>query len=553
MNTSFGSWAMVLILYALPGLGQANETLRLLQGERQEQQRRQLDQRLRQLQRAPTPTPTPETDAPAPAAAPQCWRPAGLSLSGNQRIAAPAIVAVVKPLLRACMGSAEINAVLRAITALYLDAGYPTSRPYLARQPADGEPLEILIVEGFVEAIEVSAADLPLSLAHAFPGLLGEPLQLRQLEQGMDQLNRLRAFDLGVDIEPGEREGGSRLLLSPRSRPSRWQLGARLDDRGNPATGRRLGHFSLGLDSPLQRNDHFGLNLTHSLPQGRAYKRAVSVSYQLPYGPWSLAVSSSRQDHRAPLGQRRGAALGRSGAHAIKLERTLWRNGRGLLGGHLQASHKRYDSEISDFYTWVQAARVDSLEAGLGAMWLDQGVWTAGLSYARGLGPGKQPHRGAPQPAFEKYRASLGRHRAGQWLGQPWQLNSQLDIQYSPNLLPALEHLLLTDNGAVRGFRQVAVSVGNGAFWHSSLSLPRPLGHGVSLTAQLGLDLGWAHHPAHFGAPHGSRQRLAGASLGASLQWRQARLALDYQRALHDSATTRLEPGFWSSEWSVAF
>lgn len=550
MNTFSWPWAVVLALCALPCPGQASETLRLLQGEQQEQQRRQLDQRLRQLQRSPAPPAEP--GPPTPAAEPRCWRVSGLSLSGNQRIAGPAIAAAVRPLMRSCLGSAGINAVLRAITALYLEAGYPTSRPYLARQPADGEPLEILIVEGFVEAIEVSVADLPLSLEHAFPGLLGEPLRLRQLEQGMDQLNRLRAFDLAVDIEPGELEGGSRLLLSPRSRPSRWQLGASLDDRGNPNTGRRLGHFSLGLDSPLQRNDHLGLHLTHSLPQGHAYKRAASVNYQLPYGPWSLSLSSSRQNHRAPLGQRHGAALGRSGAHAVKLERTLWRDGQGLLGGHVQASHKRYDSEISDFFTWVQAARVNSLEAGLNGLWLDHGVWTAGLSYARGLGPGSQGYRGAPQPGFEKYRASLGRHRAGQVLGQAWQLNSQLEIQYSHAPLPALEHLLLTDQGAVRGFRQVSVSIGNGAFWHSSLSLPRPLGGGASLTPQVGLDLGWAHHPRSFGAPHGRRQRLVGASLGARLQWRQARLGLEYQRALRDSAATRLERGFWSTEWSIA-
>lgn len=65
-----------------------------------------------------------------------------------------------------------------------------------------------MIVEGFIESIEITDQGLPLSLGNAFPGTLGRPLHLPDLEQGLDQLNRLRAYDLEMALLPGELQGG---------------------------------------------------------------------------------------------------------------------------------------------------------------------------------------------------------------------------------------------------------------------------------------------------------------------------------------------------------
>ena len=51
--------------------------------------------------------------------------------------------------------------------------------------------------------------------------MLGEPLNLRDLEQGLDQLNRLRSVDLTADIAPGSQPGASRIILRSRGPGSR--------------------------------------------------------------------------------------------------------------------------------------------------------------------------------------------------------------------------------------------------------------------------------------------------------------------------------------------
>lgn len=533
----------------------ADEALRLYQGQQHEQEQLQLEQRLRQFQRQPV---APEA-LPEPIATPDaaCWQVTGLSIAGNQRIASPRIAAVTTPLLHPCMGTARINQLLKAITTLYLEAGYLASRPYLANPPQDGQPLEIMIIEGFVEAIEVSDPDLPLSLSSAFPGMLGEPLQLRDLEQGLDQLNRLQVFDLTADVQPGEFEGGSRLVLQPRSKPSRWKLKGSLDNDSMGYSGSHLAMLAASIDSPLHLNDFLHVahkrtlsHVTGSNSMGRT--RITNLDYALPFGRWLLSANAHQmhafaQHELAPI-----AFVSTITAQTLKAERTLWRNGQGLLHGRVQWTHRKYDSEIAGLGISVHESEVNVGEAGLNLLWIEKGLWSADVAYSHGL-TGSAFASDAPQPRFEKYRASLSHDRHGNTFGQGWHLNTQASLQYSPDRLPSLELKGIGGPNAVRGFNRATISSTTGGLWNSTLNLPWQLVPGLILTPHVGVDFGWARHHPNDISPHQPRQqRLIGMGTGARLRWRDVTLDLGYQRALHDSSRRPLETGIWLSELSFA-
>lgn len=120
----------------------------------------------------------------------QCWAVSGLRIIGNRQLPDQALEHSLRDRALPCMGIDDINSLLRSITQLYVSAGFSTSRPYLRQQPQAGAPLDIVIVEGFVETIELAGPALPLSLSGAFPGVLGHPLYLPDLEQGLDQLGQ---------------------------------------------------------------------------------------------------------------------------------------------------------------------------------------------------------------------------------------------------------------------------------------------------------------------------------------------------------------------------
>lgn len=127
-----------------------------------------------------------------------------INLKGATLVSEPQQAALVQPYQNQCLGANQLNALLKAITQFYIDRGYVTSRAYLPQQDmADGE-LDVLIVEGRLEGLEQSAVASDRELAMAFPGQTGEVVDLRELEQLVDQLNRLPS-------RPGPRSWSSSL------------------------------------------------------------------------------------------------------------------------------------------------------------------------------------------------------------------------------------------------------------------------------------------------------------------------------------------------------
>jgi hemolysin activation/secretion protein len=520
----------------------------------QQQSLRQLEQQQR-LKRWQLPTsPESREQAPTLTANSQCWAVSGLRIIGNRQLADQALEPALRERVLPCMGIDDINRLLRGITQLYVSAGFPTSRPYLRQPPRDDAPLDIVIVEGFVESIELAGPALPLSLSGAFPGVLGHPLYLPDLEQGLDQLNRLRAYELGMDLLPGELQGGTRVVVQPQRAGSRWHLDSRLDNRGSELTGRHRLNLSLGLDSPLRLNDDLRVSLLSNVFRAPGQTQGITLYYSVPYGPWTFALNASQLAYDAPLPHSRQTSEGSSSYQGLSVERVLWRNQQGLLSASTRLDRKQLINRSAGAVVTQQSPTLTSLEAGINLLWLEGGLWNGYVGIAQGLdwfGADESP-LGVERlrPDYRKYRASLLHLRHGP-ANAPWRWQSELALQYSSDALPAVEQLLVSDDSTVRGFRLRTYSAASGAAWRNTFSQPLPTkwAQPLQIRPYFGLDVGWARPAA--GKPS---QRLAGAAAGIELSLPDTRLRLDYQRALYTSDLPRsgLEPGFWVLECTLS-
>ncbi|WNF57533.1 ShlB/FhaC/HecB family hemolysin secretion/activation protein [Pseudomonas sp. SG20052] len=526
------------------------EVLRQQQQQQRDLQQLQLEQRRRQLERGsfgPAPV-APAVPASVPADE-RCWPLSGTRVGGVTLISSKTLDERIKPQLSSCMGVGQINHLLATITGLYVDAGYIASRPYLRSAPVAGQSLDIVVDEGYVESIELADQRLPVSLGGAFPGMLGKPLYLRDLEQGLDQLNRLRSLDLTADIAPGSQPGASRIILRSRtSGQSRWALGLGVDNLGSASTGRDRDTLSLSLDSPLELNDALNVSASDTLNRGDRYSRNASVYYAIPYGYWTYSVFASHAEYRAPfkLSTLKFHSSGITDQLSVRADRVLWRDQSHQFSANLQLAHKDVDSYLENIRLGIQSPTLTVAEAGLSLFWLNSAVWNLDVNYAQGLrwfGADDDAQRQVndlPKAQFRKYRAGLSQWRNGQFGQQTWQWQSQLNIQYSPDPLPAIEQLLGTDDSAVRGYRVNSASGASGAIWRNTLRLPLRSDWPVQVTPRLGLDNGWIK------ADHGTQgQRLSGASAGVNLSWKNLQVDVDYQRSLNTPSGLRHEPETW--------
>ncbi|MEH6578316.1 MAG: POTRA domain-containing protein [Amphritea sp.] len=79
-------------------------------------------------------------------------------------------------------------------------------RVYIPKQNLNSGTAIIKIVEGYVESIrfENDAEQPRLELRSTFPGMLNKPFNFRDLEQGMEQLDRLQSNGATVRLLPGK-------------------------------------------------------------------------------------------------------------------------------------------------------------------------------------------------------------------------------------------------------------------------------------------------------------------------------------------------------------
>ncbi|MBO9551189.1 ShlB/FhaC/HecB family hemolysin secretion/activation protein [Pseudomonas sp.] len=524
-----------------------------LQLRDQQQSLRHFEQQQR-LKRWQQPLSERNEQAPAQPVDSQCWTVSGLRIIGNRQLPDQALEPALRERLLPCMSIDDINSLLRGITQLYVSAGFPTSRPYLRQQPRHGLPLDIVIVEGFVESIELADPKLPLFLPGAFPGVLGEPLYLPALEQGLDQLNRLRAYDLSMDLLPGELQGGTRVVLQPHPVGSRWHLDSRLDNRGSELTGRHRLNLGLGLDSPLGLNDDLRVSWLSSAFHAPGQVQGITLYYSIPYGPWTFALNASQLTYDAPLPHSRQTSDGSSSYQGLSIERVLWRNQQGMLSASARLDRKQLVNRTAGTVVTQQSPTLTSLDVGINLLWLQGGLWNSYVGIAQGVDwfAADQSPLGAERlrPNFRKYRASLLHLHQGP-SDTPWRWQSELALQYSEHTLPAVEQLLVSDDSTVRGFRLRTYSGASGATWRNTFSQPLPANwaHPLQIRPYFGLDAGWTRSAT--GKPS---QRLAGAAAGIELNLPNARLRLDYQRALFasDLPRSRLEPGFWVLECALS-
>ncbi|AUH51633.1 hemolysin activation protein [Chromobacterium sp. ATCC 53434] len=499
-------------------------------------------QKLRQIESGPSAAPV---EAPPPLSGEACLPVAGLRLAGITLLSRGEVAALGLP-RGDCLDVAELNRFSRALTALYLSRGYIAAR-VLARGPDARGVLTLQVEEGRVAAIGAdAAAPRPGNL---FPGMTGAPLNVRDLDQGLDQANRLRSNHVTVDVLPGEATGESVLQLHNQP-DSRFSGALSLDNAGRAGTGRTQAGASLNWDNAAGWSDFLSLSAqtTTDKPSLR-HSRSESLFYSLPYGYWTFSAFASRADYLNPQRLPFGTIelSGDTAQGGVRLDRVLARDQGHILSAELQLTQKRVRNYFQDAQLAISSPSLTVLEGGLSQMLiLPGGLLQLDGSLQRGtrwLGADAQDGRfpGLPNPQFLKLKLGVSWYGALRLPGGPYQLQSSLAGQASRDPLPGVEQLDIADGSAVRGFRNNSLAAETGWYWRNTLSKRLQYG-GFSVTPRLGLDGG----RALMRGGGETWQDIAGADVGVALARGGLTLDLDYSRPLR-------QPSGWVPEGHILF
>lgn len=402
-----------------------------------------------------------------------------------------------------CAGREGISLIVRRAGELILDRGYVTTRVGLPEQDLSRGVLTITLVPGVIHAIRMADGSSAGSWRWALPMRPGDLLNLRDIEQGLEQMKRVPSQDVDIDIDPADAPGQSDLVITvKRTKP--WRIAATLDNSGASATGLYQAGINLGIDNPLGINDLLSLGATHDVLNGSGRGTGgFNGNYSLPRGDWLFTINYSnyRYDQTIEGSAQTFRSSGTSRSLDLAAQRLLWRNQNSKTLFELHAGKRWAHSFIEDVELDSQRRDMSMLEAAIShRRYIRQAQLDLRVAERFGVPwfGGQRDPRGHThdEPTF-KYRlwvfdASL--NLPFQIRKLPMQWSSEWHGQYSSSHLYASEFIAIGGRYTVRGFDgDETLAAERGWYWRNTLTVP--LGSWpVALYA--GIDAGRVSGPA---------------------------------------------------------
>lgn len=307
------------------------------------------------------------------------------------------------PALGRCLGTDGVNVVMERVQAAVIAKGWVTTRVLAAPQDLSKGTLSLTLLPGRIAAIRLGAGSAsPLLgssalLLSAIPARVGDLLNLRDIEQGLENLKRAPTADADIKIEPSsakDAKPGDSDLVVKYVQPRHWRVSLTLDDSGTDSTGRNQGGATLSLDNPFGLNDLFYVSANHGVAsplfRGAAKgNESQTAHYSLPYGYWALALTASQSEYHQRVAGLNQAYVysGESGNAEIKLSRLLYRDQHRKTAMALKAFRRSSRNFVDDTEIEVQHRVVGGWELSLNHKeFVGSATLEATVAHKRGTG-----------------------------------------------------------------------------------------------------------------------------------------------------------------------
>ena len=530
--------------------------------ERQERLLEEQRRRLEELQDLPGKQISPT--APAQAADSRCFPVKDIEIKGADSLSSRERESVLKPYTGQCLGVSQLNELLKSITNRYIDRGLVTSRAYLPQQDMSQGRLQVLVVEGTLESLK-GADNSTLSgreLAMTFPGQAGSQLDLREIEQAIDQLNRLPSNRAQMELAPGSEVGGSTVVV--KNNPQKpWRVGLSRTNDGQKSTGEQQWGTGFEWDSPFGLADQLVLRGGHdAISDHQRTSKNAMFHYNLPWGWWNFSYTYSQSDYRS-LAQGNGhdyKQRGDSANHQLRAERVIHRDALSKTSLNAGLAHVRSNNYVEDARLQNSSHRLSEFQVGINHgrriasafVNLDVGMQNGiGAFDAQG---NHDPKPGLPDARYRKYTATLSYLQPFKLWGESFSFTSLATGQRSEDVLFSPQRMSLGGSASVRGYKDQQLSGDSGGYWRNDLRWSRPVrlewlrpvftDYGTSL----GYDQGVIRHGRYNREVHG---RVSSNSLELFARGRNLSASVTFAHSLErpDLLTEREAPIYFRMDF----
>jgi hemolysin activation/secretion protein len=359
---------------------------------------------------------------------------------------------------------------------------------------------------------------------NAFLPMIGSVLDVRTLEQGVEQMKRLPSQNVATRIEPGIAPDTSVVIVEriQGTLADRLRGGVTFDNSGGHSLGRPQFSANFALDNPFGLNDIVNLGLSSNLeglsPTHRSQSFNLAYSIPLGFSLFSFSVSASQFAQNVQLTTKQVLSSGNSQSLETRWQHTWARTASSKFGTYVAANTRNAHSYIDDLELLVQRRRTSFLEMGISYKKLLQNTsLDIDFGVKRGVGWNKAQDDFSANPDGLTLRPkiwtlNLSLSRAFELVGRRWNASSTFRAQHTHSTTTSNDQIAIGGRGSVRGFDGEAVLLAeSGYVLRHEITTPVTLLNGVDTQWVAALDMGRVFGPSDIDL---LGQNLAGLALG---------------------------------------
>lgn len=285
----------------------------------------------------------------------------------------------------ACLGAQSIERLRQNLQARLVGLGYVTSRLSLPPQNLTDGVLRLQVHLGRVARIERRGPAQAIS-GNALALQPGDVLNLRDIEQSLENAGRLPSQAAQVQIEAAETEGGSVVVFAAAER-RRWRMAVGADNAGTRDYGRWQVSAHMVLDAPLGLSDQLTAYVAGTPERGEPFQHTGMLSYSIPWGYHLFSLNGTRSEHAQPISglSTTFSQNGHDSSWQARWQWTAWRSATTRWAVWAGATVRRTRNYIDDVELLLQRRNLRSNDWGFNGWWRHaSGEFQ--LDYEQGIG-----------------------------------------------------------------------------------------------------------------------------------------------------------------------
>jgi hemolysin activation/secretion protein len=255
-----------------------------------------------------------------------------------------------------CINISEISIITLGLLKHTTARGFTTTRFFIPEQDLRAGELQINMVPGRLNKITIVGQSSQVLAKTIFRHSSGQILNIREIEQGLEQLKRLHNINSTISLNPSANKAGYTDVVVSIDESQFWQSFVSADNSGTNATGDVVIRVNTNLANLAGLAEKITLGVSKDTnDDSKVEQQSHSLGFNFPFKYITAQYSYSGSEYSQYIGINDAAvSSGESQSHIVSINADMFRDQTSKLSSKLTIARTSGRSFINDTEIIIQ-------------------------------------------------------------------------------------------------------------------------------------------------------------------------------------------------------